>query len=119
MPLITKADGTKFGKTETGTIWLDPLKTSPYAFYQFWLNTTDNDVYRFLRYYTFLSPDEINELELVGQSRNKPEAQVVLAREMALQLHGEAALRAAEHISQGLFTGNFNQLSNWNRMVSR
>jgi len=111
MPLITKADGTKFGKTETGTIWLDPLKTSPYAFYQFWLNTADKDVYRFLRYYTFLSPDEINELELADQSRNKPEAQMVLAREMTLLIHGEAALRAADHISQALFTGNFSQLT--------
>ncbi len=111
LPLITKADGTKFGKTESGAVWLDPLKTSPYAFYQFWLNTSDDDVYRFLRYYTFLSPDEINALELADRSRNKPEAQAVLAREMTLLIHGETALRSAEHISQALFTGNFSQLT--------
>ena len=111
LPLITKADGTKFGKTESGAVWLDPLKTSPYAFYQFWLNTADNDVYHFLRYYTFLSPDEINALELADRSRSKPEAQAILAREMTLLIHGKAALLAAEHISQALFTGNFSQLT--------
>lgn len=111
VPLITKSDGTKFGKTESGAIWLDPRKTSPYAFYQFWLNTSDNDVYRFLRYYTFLSPDEIDELEIADQQKNKPEAQTVLAQEMTRLIHGDAALAAAEHISQALFTHNFSHLT--------
>ena len=62
LPLITKSDGTKFGKTESGTIWMDSEKTSPYAFYQFWLNTADADVYKFLKYFTFLSGDEIDEI---------------------------------------------------------
>jgi tyrosyl-tRNA synthetase len=111
VPLITKTDGTKFGKTESGAIWLDPLKTSPYAFYQFWLNTTDVDVYRFLRYYTFLSPDKIDALEHADQQRNKPEAQIILAQEMTRLIHGEAALSAVEHISHSLFTNNFSQLT--------
>ena len=67
LPLVTKADGTKFGKTESGTIWLDGAKTSPYAFYQFWLGTADADVYRFLRYFTFLPIDEIADICLSGQ----------------------------------------------------
>lgn len=63
VPLITKADGTKFGKTEGGAVWLDPKKTSPYKFYQFWINTADADVYRFLKFFTFMSIEEINALE--------------------------------------------------------
>ncbi|WP_413700306.1 tyrosine--tRNA ligase [Psychromonas sp. KJ10-10] len=63
LPLITKSDGTKFGKTEGGAIWLDPTKTSPYRFYQFWLGTDDADVYNFLRFYTFLSNEEINDIQ--------------------------------------------------------
>ncbi|WP_065337062.1 tyrosine--tRNA ligase, partial [Salmonella enterica] len=63
VPLITKSDGTKFGKTEGGAVWLDPKKTSPYKFYQFWINTADADVYRFLKFFTFMSIDELNALE--------------------------------------------------------
>src|SRR5690625_7014030 len=63
VPLITKADGTKFGKTAGGAVWLDPKKTSPYEFYQFWINTDDRDVMKFLRYFTFLEEEELNKLE--------------------------------------------------------
>lgn len=63
VPLITKADGTKFGKTEGGAVWLDPKKTSPYKFYQFWINTADADVYRFLKFFTFMDIEEINAPE--------------------------------------------------------
>src|SRR5690606_11972293 len=79
LPLVTKADGGKFGKTEDGTIWLDPAKTSCYAFYQFWINAADADVYKFLRYFTFLEPAEIDEIELRDQSATgRPEAQAIL-----------------------------------------
>ena len=75
VPLITKADGTKFGKTESGAVWLDPKKTSPYAFYQFWLNTSDADVYKFLKFFTFLPIARINEIEATDKaSGTKPEA---------------------------------------------
>ena len=81
-PLVTKADGSKFGKTESGTIWISPTKTSPYAFYQFWLNVADADVYKFLRYFTFLSPVEIAEIERSDrEAQGRPEAQGILARE--------------------------------------
>jgi len=105
MPLVTKADGTKFGKTETGTIWLDASKTSPYAFYQFWLNTADADVYKFLRYFTFLSVARIADIEREDKAREaKPEAQRILAEEMTRLVHGEAGLSAAQRITQALFS---------------
>jgi tyrosyl-tRNA synthetase len=105
MPLVTKADGTKFGKTETGTVWLDASKTSPYAFYQFWLNTADADVYKFLRYFTFLSVARIAEIESEDKVREaKPEAQRILAEEMTRLVHGEAGLSAAQRITQALFS---------------
>ena len=91
LPLVTKADGTKFGKTESGTIWLDANRTSPYAFYQFWLGTADADVYRFLRYFTFLPVDEIAAIEQADAERaGRPEAQQILAREVTRLVHGEA-----------------------------
>ncbi|MFC6634476.1 tyrosine--tRNA ligase [Microbulbifer taiwanensis] len=112
LPLVTKADGTKFGKTESGTIWLDANRTSPYAFYQFWLNTADADVYKFLRYFTFLSVDEIDEIEAADRARaGKPEAQGVLAREVTRLVHGEEGLEAAERISRALFSGEITELS--------
>jgi tyrosyl-tRNA synthetase len=105
MPLVTKADGTKFGKTETGTVWLDPSKTSPYAFYQFWLNTADADVYKFLRYFTFLSVAEIAQIESDDAAREgKPEGQRILAEEMTRMVHGESGLAAAQRITQALFS---------------
>ena len=112
MPLITKADGTKFGKTESGTIWLDPRKTSPYSFYQFWLNCADADVYRFLKYFTFLPVVDIDALEQEDAAREgKPEAQGVLAREVTRLVHGDDALAAAERITEALFSGDVTGLS--------
>ncbi|WP_444883672.1 tyrosine--tRNA ligase [Microbulbifer sp. PSTR4-B] len=112
LPLVTKADGTKFGKTESGTIWLDPKRTSPYAFYQFWLNTADADVYKFLRYFTFLSVDEIEAIEQTdGERAGKPEAQSILSREVTRLVHGEEGLAAAERISRALFSGDIADLS--------
>ena len=112
LPLVTKADGGKFGKTEEGTIWLDAAKTSCYAFYQFWINAADADVYKFLRYFTFLEPAEIDEIELRDQSATgRPEAQAILAREVTRLVHGEEGLQAAERISQALFSGDETSLT--------
>ena len=112
VPLITKADGTKFGKTESGAIWLDPKKTSPYAFYQFWLNTADADVYKFLKFFTFLPVDRINAIEAADQaSGQKPEAQRILAEEATRLVHGEDALQAARRISASLFSGQLADLT--------
>jgi tyrosyl-tRNA synthetase len=111
LPLVTKSDGTKFGKTESGTIWLDAKKTSPYAFYQFWLNTADADVYKFLKYFTFLSVTEIDAIEAADQARQgRPEAQSVLASEVTKLVHGEAALEAALRITEALFSGDLSRL---------
>lgn len=112
LPLITKSDGTKFGKTESGTIWLSAAKTSPYAFYQFWLQTADADVYRFLKYFTFLSVADIDALEKEDAERNgRPEAQSVLAREVTRLVHGEEGLAAAMRITEALFSGDLSDLS--------
>ena len=112
LPLVTKADGTKFGKTESGAIWLDAKKTSPYAFYQFWLNTADADVYRFLRYFTFLSVAELDAIEVADKaSGQKPEAQRILAEQATELVHGKAALEAAQRISQSLFSGSLEALT--------
>jgi tyrosyl-tRNA synthetase len=111
MPLITKSDGTKFGKTEGGTIWLDPARTSPYAFYQFWLSTADADVYRFLKYFTFLDVADIDALELADSKRQgRPEAQSVLAAEVTRLVHGETGLTAARRITESLFSGSLDDL---------
>lgn len=112
MPLVTKSDGTKFGKTETGTVWLDAAKTSPYAFYQFWLNTADADVYKFLRYFTFLSVAQIAAIEVEDAARQgKPEAQRILAEEVTRLVHGDAGLLAAQRITQALFSDELSGLS--------
>lgn len=111
LPLITKADGTKFGKTEGGTIWLDPALTSPYAFYQFWLGTADEDVYRFLRYYSFMPLAEIETLEAEDAKRQgRKLAQQVLADELTELVHGKGALAAAQRISESLFSGEVARL---------
>ncbi|WP_265451500.1 tyrosine--tRNA ligase [Aeromonas salmonicida] len=111
LPLITKADGTKFGKTEGGAVWLDPALTSPYAFYQFWLGTADEDVYRFLRYYSFMSLTEIAELEAEDAKRQgRKQAQQVLANELTELVHGKAALAAVQRISELLFRGDVARL---------
>ncbi|MCV6627543.1 MAG: tyrosine--tRNA ligase [Cellvibrionaceae bacterium] len=112
LPLVTKADGTKFGKTESGTIWLDSRKTSPYAFYQFWLNTADADVYKFLKYFTFLSVDEIDAIEKAdAEAQGRPQAQGVLAKEVARLVHGDEGLQAAERITAAMFSGDIGELS--------
>ncbi|MFM5554912.1 tyrosine--tRNA ligase [Aeromonas veronii] len=111
LPLITKADGTKFGKTEGGAVWLDPALTSPYAFYQFWLGTTDEDVYRFLRYYSFMPLSEIDALEAEDAKRQgRKQAQQVLADELTELVHGKAALAAVQRISELLFSGDVARL---------
>lgn len=111
LPLITKADGTKFGKTEGGAVWLDPALTSPYAFYQFWLGTADEDVYRFLRYYSFMSLSEIDALEAEDVKRQgRKQAQQVLANELTELVHGKAALAAVQRISELLFSGDVARL---------
>lgn len=107
MPLITKADGSKFGKTEAGTVWLDPARTSPYSFYQFWLSVADDDVYRFLRYFTFLSVEEIAAIEAADLAREgRPEAQRVLAEEVTRLVHGDDGLAGAQRITESLFSGD-------------
>ena len=112
LPLVAKADGTKFGKTESGTVWLDAKKTSPYAFYQFWLNTADADVYNFLSYFTFLSPQEIAAIEAADKAGGqKPAAQRILAEHATELVHGKAALEAAQRISQCLFSGSLDALT--------
>ena len=111
LPLITKADGTKFGKTEGGAIWLDPALTSPYAFYQFWLGTADEDVYRFLRYYSFMPLAEIEALKAEDAKRQgRKLAQQVLADELTELVHGKGALAAAQRISESLFSGEVARL---------
>ncbi|MDO4671122.1 MAG: tyrosine--tRNA ligase [Aerococcus sp.] len=112
IPLLLKADGTKFGKTAGGAVWLDPEKTSPYEFYQFWINQQDADVIRYLKYFTFLSKEEIDALaEKVATEPEKRAAQKALAREMTLFVHGNAGLRDAETITQALFSGDIKSLS--------
>ena len=112
VPLITKADGTKFGKTEAGAVWLDAKKTSPYSFYQFWLNVADADVYKFLSYFTFLPLEEIEAIEAADNAaEGRPQAQGILARETTALVHGEQGLNAALRITQALFSGDPNQLS--------
>ncbi|QIQ20742.1 tyrosine--tRNA ligase [Zophobihabitans entericus] len=112
VPLITKSDGTKFGKTEGGAVWLDPKKTSPYKFYQFWINTADADVYRFLKFFTFMSLEEINTLEEEDKNSGvAPRAQYVLAEQVTGLVHGEAGLIAAKRITQSLFSGHLDELT--------
>ena len=112
MPLITKADGTKFGKSEGNAVWLDAEKTTPYEFYQFWINTDDRDVIKFLKYFTFLSLDEIAEIEKGFTAAPETRvAQKALAKEMTTLVHGKEAYEQAVHISQALFSGNIKELS--------
>jgi tyrosyl-tRNA synthetase len=105
VPLVTAADGTKFGKsTGGGSLWLDPQMTSPYAWYQYFVNTADADVIRYLRWFTFLSADELAELERATQERPQQRAaQRRLATELTVLVHGEAATEAVEHASRALF----------------
>ncbi len=112
MPLVTKADGTKFGKTESGTIWLDASKTSPYAFYQFWLNTADADAYKFLRYFTFLPVEQIAAIEAAdAEIQGRKTVQPILAEEVTRLVHGDEALASAKRITEALFNGDISLLS--------
>ena len=112
MPLITKSDGTKFGKSESGTVWLDSARTSPYAFYQFWLGVGDDDVYRFLKYFTFLEVSKIDAIEQADvENQGRPEAQAILACEATRLVHGDTGLSAAMRITDALFSGSFDALS--------
>jgi tyrosyl-tRNA synthetase len=112
IPLVTKADGSKFGKTESGAIWLDPKKTSPYEFYQFWINAADADVVKYLKYFTFLSHEEIDALaQSVETEPHLRKAQKALAEEMTKLIHGEEALDQAIRITQALFSGEIKSLS--------
>jgi len=112
VPLVTKADGTKFGKTEAGAVWLDPAKTSPYAFYQFWINTADADVYKFLRYFTFLDLQQIQLIEDEDRAASgRPQAQQIIAAEVTRLVHGDQGLRAARQITEALFSGDVKGLS--------
>jgi tyrosyl-tRNA synthetase len=112
IPLVTKADGTKFGKTESGAIWLDPEKTTPYEFYQFWINTADADVIKYLKFFTFLSKEEIEALE--ESVKNEPhlrKAQKALAEEMTRLIHGQDSLDQAIKITEALFNGEIQNLT--------
>ena len=112
IPLVTKADGTKFGKTAGGAVWLDAKKTSPYEFYQFWINTADADVVKYLKIFTFLTREEIEALEVsVQQEPHLRKAQKALAEEMTRLIHGQEALEAAQRITAALFSGNLKELS--------
>lgn len=112
IPLVTKSDGTKFGKTEGGAVWLDAEKTTPYEFYQFWINTADQDVVKYLKIFTFLSKEEIEALEAsVETEPHLRKAQKALAEEMTRLVHGQDALDKAINITQALFSGNVKELS--------
>ncbi|WPK10583.1 tyrosine--tRNA ligase [Lysinibacillus louembei] len=112
IPLVTKADGTKFGKTAGGAVWLDADKTSPYEFYQFWINTGDADVVKYLKIFTFLSREEIEALEVsVQEEPHLRKAQKTLAEEMTRLVHGQEALEAAQRITVALFSGDLKALS--------
>jgi tyrosyl-tRNA synthetase len=112
LPLITTASGTKFGKTEAGTVWLDPRLTTPYEFYQFWLNADDRDAVKYLKFFTFLTEERI--ADVAAASEREPEkrhAQRELAREVTRTVHGGDAVREAEASSQKLFSGDVNRMS--------
>ena len=105
-PLVTTSAGTKFGKTEAGAVWLDATMTSPYKFFQFWMNVDDRDAGRYLRYFTLLSREEIEGLEAsLAEHPEKREAQQALARDVTARVHGEPALAAADEVSGLLFGG--------------
>jgi tyrosyl-tRNA synthetase len=112
IPLVTKADGTKFGKSSSGSVWLDAKKTSPYEFYQFWINTADADVIKYMKIFTFLERVAIEEFQILVE--NEPhlrKAQIALGEEMTRLIHGQDALEQAVRISQALFSGNLKELT--------
>src|SRR5437764_621382 len=104
MPLVSTASGSKFGKTEAGAVWLDPERTSPYQFYQYWINADDRDAGKYLRFFTLLPRKEIEALDkLIASTPEKREAQQALARDVTARVHGEEAARVAEEVSKVLF----------------
>ena len=112
IPLMLKSDGTKFGKSAGGAVWLDSEKTTPYEFYQFWLNQDDRDVIKYIKYFTFLEKEEIEALEVsVQEEPHKRQAQKRLAEEVTRFVHGEVALQDALKITNALFTGDVQQLN--------
>ncbi|WP_019414955.1 tyrosine--tRNA ligase [Paenisporosarcina sp. TG20] len=112
IPLVTKADGTKFGKSASGSVWLDAEKTSPYEFYQFWVNAADTDVIKYMKIFTFLSREEIEKFEAtVAEEPHLRKAQKTLAEEMTRMIHGQEALDNAIRITQALFSGDLKALS--------
>lgn len=111
-PLVTKADGTKFGKSSGGAIWLNPEMTSPFSFYQFWINAADSEVINYLKIFTFLSESELGALAKSHDSDpGQRTAQVALAREITRLVHGETGLDAAERITAALFSNSLNELA--------
>jgi len=112
MPLVTTSSGTKFGKTEAGTVWLDPALTKPFEFYQFWIQTDDRDAVKYLKYFTFLSQERVRELEdATSRAPEKRDAQRALAREVTRLVHGEDAVREAEAATAKLFSGDVRRMS--------
>ncbi|SBT82052.1 Tyrosine--tRNA ligase [secondary endosymbiont of Trabutina mannipara] len=113
LPIINKKNGNKFGKTESDTIWIDPNKTSPYKFYQFWINTADSDVYRFLKIFTFLELATIEAIEQADLDRGSkaPSAQYILAEEITRIIHGKHGLATAKRITASIFTGTIANLT--------
>ncbi len=112
IPLITNSEGKKFGKTESGAVWLDPNKTSPFAFFQFWLKTPDSDVYKLLKFFSMKSVEEIEEIERKDkESGKKPDAQRILAEELTALIHGEEGLESVLRITEALFSSDFSKLS--------
>jgi len=111
MPLVTTSSGVKFGKTEAGAVWLDPALTSPFRFYQFWVNTDDRDAVRYLKFFTFLTRDEIEALDAeMGTAPEKRTAQRALARAVTAIIHGQEAVERAEHASGLLFGERISEL---------
>jgi tyrosyl-tRNA synthetase len=112
LPLVTTASGTKFGKTEGGTVWLDAQLTKPFEFYQFWMNTDDRDAVKYLKFFTFLPSERIRELEAaIARAPEKREAQRELAREVTRLVHGDEAVREAEAATEKLFSGDVSTMS--------
>ena len=112
MPLVTTASGTKFGKTEAGTIWLDPALTTPYEFHQFWLNVDDRDAVKYLKFFTFLDEPRIGDLEVAtAREPEQRHAQRTLAREVTQLVHGTAAVHEAESAAERLFKGDLRSMS--------
>lgn len=112
IPLVTKADGTKFGKSASGSVWLDAEKTSPYEFYQFWINTADSDAVKYMKIFTFIEREEIEAFEITIQEEpHLRKAQLRLAEEMTRLIHGQEALDQAIRISKALFSGDLKTLT--------